>query len=290
MKTEFCIFFFPFLLQKYSEKMRYLTGIRSYVSKALTYQNIPVLATGAYAILLLILLAFQSVHITQLEKRTIGSKNESENSNYKRAVERTAHSLYTHWGRKSCSAKFSSTIYSGVAAGSLYSDTGGGSNILCLPMDPQWSNFTGDVETGSHIYGSEYEVSDYKNNPKFGLFLETNARTLHDHNIPCAVCQTNGPAAVMMLPGRNECYTGWYLEYSGYLMTSHWKHNGRTSYLCIDKEPEADRCGYRDENGALFYHVQAQCGSLPCPPYRNNEELTCSVCSNYGISERGELS
>ena len=48
-----------------------------------------------------------------------------------------------------------------------------------------------------------------------------------------------------MLPGRNECYSGWEILYEGYLMSGHHVHKGRTEYVCVDADPEADEAGYR---------------------------------------------
>ena len=36
---------------------------------------------------------------------------------------------------------------------------------------------------------------------------------------------------------------------------------------------------HASENGALFYHIEPRCGSLPCSPYVPKNELTCTVCS-----------
>lgn len=62
-----------YLEHKMAEKKGYLNEIHNYFTKTLKYQYIPVLVTGVYTVLIIILLAFQSVRITQLEKRTIGS-------------------------------------------------------------------------------------------------------------------------------------------------------------------------------------------------------------------------
>ncbi|XP_036366813.1 uncharacterized protein LOC118767014 [Octopus sinensis] len=179
-------------------------------------------------------------------------------------------SLYTRWGRTSCSP-YSSLVYDGVVGGQFFDHTGGGSNLLCLPNDPIWANYTTEVEKGGYIYGSEYEISHYSNK----LFSFANAESIHDHNVPCAVCLTRQPAVVMMLPARTKCYAGWTAEYSGYLMAEHYNSKGRHEYVCVDYAPEADPAGYRDDDGALLYFVEAACGSLPCPPYVNGRELTC---------------
>ncbi|XP_014780685.1 short-chain collagen C4 [Octopus bimaculoides] len=183
-------------------------------------------------------------------------------------------SLYTRWGRTTC-PPYSELVYDGVVGGQHYDQTGGGSNLLCLPNDPIWANYTTVVDVAAQIYGCEYEIT------VANIFSLANAKTLQDHNVPCAVCLTRQPDVVMMLPARTRCYPGWTIEYSGYLMTAHNDHKGREEYVCVDHAPEADPAGYRDENGALLYFVQGVCGSLPCPPYVNGQELSCVVCSKY---------
>ena len=112
-----------------------------------------------------------------------------------------------------------------------------------------------------------------------GAFSSANAEALHDHNVPCAVCRSTVLRTALMIPARTECYTDWTISYHGYLMVAHHAHNGRMEFVCVDHEPEADAAGYRNENGALFYHTEGACGSLPCPPYGNGKELTCVVCT-----------
>ncbi|CAI9721809.1 Hypothetical predicted protein [Octopus vulgaris] len=167
----------------------------------------------------------------------------------------------------------------GVAGGTYYSHSGGASNYLCLTINPQWGNYTKSNEayTGS-IYGVEYQVSSYAKSNTFGMFAPK-PYTLQNQDVPCAVCETNKPASVLMIPGRKECVGKWKMEYSGYLMTEYYKSAGRTEYICVDKEAEADTKGYENKNGALLYHVQAMVGSLPSPPYENYREITCVVCS-----------
>ena len=61
--------------------------------------------------------------------------------------------------------------------------------------------------------------------------------------------------------------------------------NRRSSFECIDASPdilprhEGDEEREGDDEGALFYHVEPRCGSLPCPPYDEQREITCVVCS-----------
>ncbi|XP_036354439.1 short-chain collagen C4-like, partial [Octopus sinensis] len=186
-------------------------------------------------------------------------------------------SLYTRWGRTTCPTN-SSLVYDGLVGGQYYDQSGGGSNLLCLPKDPIWANYTAKREAAGSIYGSEYQLQDYPTNK---IFSFANAKSLHDHDVPCAVCLTRQPAAVMMLPARTKCYPGWTAEYSGYLMAGRHVHKGRLEYVCVDYAPEADPAGYKDDGGAVLYFVQSVCGSLPCPPYVKGLELTCVVCSKY---------
>ena len=160
---------------------------------------------------------------------------------------------------------------------SSMSITGGGSNYLCLPMDPEWGEHDDDdiFEDRGIIYGAEYEGN-------FPFSMENVAEgsnAIFDHNVPCAVCQSRVRSTVLMVPAKKSCHDGWTLEYHGYLVSAHHAHAGRTEYGCMDRAPEADPAGYIDQNGVLFYDVEGACGSLPCPPYVNGREITCAVCS-----------
>ena len=71
-------------------------------------------------------------------------------------------------------------VYSGRAAGSHAFHKGGGSDILCLPDDPEYSDYAPGVQGTSSIYGAEY--------------WPTTAQPLNSarqHNMPCAVCCGN---------------------------------------------------------------------------------------------------
>ena len=118
------------------------------------------------------------------------------------------------------------------------------------------------------IYGAEYQSSSY------GIYPSS----LHDHDVPCAVCHVTTRASQMMIPVRNVCPAGWTREYKGYLMADHYNHH-RTMYTCMDENPDYTRGTHADLNGALFYFVEGVCGSLPCKPYIAGKELTCAVCT-----------
>ena len=53
----------------------------------------------------------------------------------------------------------------------------------------------------------------------------------------------------------------------------------RSTFECVDVTPETVPGGQDNLEGALFYHVEPRCGSLPCPPYEEEKEMTCAVCT-----------
>lgn len=79
------------------------------------------------------------------------------------------------------------------------------------------------------------------------------------------------------------CPIEWSIEYSGVLTSSaqHSSFHHSGEYLCVDKNAEylSEGARQQDYNGRLFYPVQAVCGSLPCPPYKSSQLISCVVCS-----------
>lgn len=174
--------------------------------------------------------------------------------------------VYTRWGRTTCpSTPGTQLVYSGRAAGSGYWYYGAGSDILCMPDDPEY----GDYGPGEHLYkvieGIEY--FSYSNQPLYNVLF---------HNMPCAVCCGNR-AKVLMIPAKKCCPRDWQREYYGYLMAT---YNG-DSFLCVDSDPESvpsqDPNSYSAHQA---FHVEANCNGLDCPPYDPEKELTCVVCTN----------
>eukprot|EP00058_Branchiostoma_floridae_P004813 XP_002590301.1 hypothetical protein BRAFLDRAFT_76554 [Branchiostoma floridae] len=159
----------------------------------------------------------------------------------------------------------------GVAGGTDHTQPGGGTNYQCLPTDPQWGRYQDGVQGAKALmYGAEYELNT---NFPFG------STSLQDDNVPCAVCYVPTRGSKLMIPARNTCPTGWTQEYHGYLMAEYYNHAGAKEYVCVDEQPEVIQGGHANHNGALFYPVEARCGSLPCPHYVEGRELTCVVCT-----------
>jgi len=175
--------------------------------------------------------------------------------------------VYIRWGRIECGPG-SDALYRGVAGGSWYDSTGGGSNYLCLPLDPIWGAYNESMVKSSQLYGSEYQSpTGYAYQP------------FQNHNVPCVVCRSQTKTSVIMIPARNRCYSGMHTEYVGFLMSGESGHIGRTEFVCMDGQPESDPASFPNENGALFYNVEGVCGSLPCPPYAPHRDITCAVCT-----------
>ncbi|CAC5367411.1 unnamed protein product [Mytilus coruscus] len=85
--------------------------------------------------------------------------------------------------------------------------------------------------------------------------------------------------AELVYTGRKTCYKDWNAEYNGYLMASHNKYK-RTDYACIDVNAEQfDNKSAYNEDGALFYPIRTSCGSLRCPPYREDADVLCVLCT-----------
>ncbi|XP_045169997.2 uncharacterized protein LOC123532599 [Mercenaria mercenaria] len=177
---------------------------------------------------------------------------------------------YVRWGRTECPGNGTEMVYKGYAGGGRYNKQGAASNYLCLPEEPVWGVYEDSEQTAGTVYGAEYELYNRNMDKFFG-------KALLNKDVPCCVCRTKRPS-VIMLPGRNICYDGWTLEYSGYLTSGHETHHA-TEFVCLDGDPEFLSGGASDADGKLFYFVEARCGSLRCPPYVNGRELTCAVCS-----------
>ena len=89
--------------------------------------------------------------------------------------------------------------------------------------------------------------------------------------------------SVLMIPGKTSCPVSWTTEYVGYLMSADENNALPTTYECVDKDPESvpglNSWGGSSGSG-LFYHVEASCNGMACPPYVAGRELTCVVCTH----------
>ena len=189
-----------------------------------------------------------------------GTKGEREEEN--------GGTVYVRWGHDQCPST-AQLVYSGRAGGSHFSHSGSGSNPQCLPLDPKFLTPISGTQYRAYMYGAEYETETDSNSHVHGR---------HNTDVPCAVCHVSNRTAVYMVPAKYTCPTGWTREYYGYLMAEYYKYPGN-QYTCMDTEFKSVAGSSANKDGLLFYFVEGRCGSLPCPPYDDNKELSCAVCS-----------
>ena len=182
--------------------------------------------------------------------------------------------VYTRWGKNTCpSTSGTQLLYAGRAAGGYWSEQGGGANYICLPEQPQYSTYTAGTQTGrAYLYGAEYQTGQ-------GAGFNGPLISVHDHNVPCAVCYTSARETVVMIPARLTCPSSWTREYYGYLMTERHNHH-RSTFECVDSSPQSVPGSIANTDGALFYHTEIRCNhGIPCPPYDAQKEVMCVVCT-----------
>ena len=185
---------------------------------------------------------------------------------------RSAGVTYIRWGKSSCSnITGTQLVYAGRAGGSEHRNPGGGAERLCLPLDPDYINAPQSLATSyrSTLHGAEYHT--YSQGP---------LQSVHDHNVPCAVCYASTRAAMIMVPAKTVCPSSWTREYYGYLMTDneHPNHH-RSAFDCVDLNPEVVPGERANAEGVLFSYVTATCNGLQCPPYVANKVVSCVVCT-----------
>ena len=161
-------------------------------------------------------------------------------------------------------------LSSGVMGKSHSTHSGSGVNYLCLPLDPEDpDNVQGGAQTGASVYGVEYRKwhSDR-------FFVDVDV-----HDAPCAVCEAQGRSQLLMIPAKRTCPAGWTFAYEGVLASQHNAHASGGDFICVSTDPEATHGSQENQSGGILHVVEAVCGSLPCPPYENGNELSCVVCT-----------
>ena len=157
-------------------------------------------------------------------------------------------SVYIRWGKTTCPfTPLTQLIYQGRATGSPHNFQGGGSDILCIPEDPEYLDFLANVQGTTIVYGVEYRSR--VGQPLGSVFQE---------NVPCAVC-SGTKSTVLMIPAKVTCPTQWRREYYGYLM------------VVPGEAADTESCEVA--------HVEATCEGLSCSSYDPEKELTCVICT-----------
>lgn len=193
------------------------------------------------------------------------------------------HVTYTRWGRTTCEEP-ATVVYTGIMAGSHYTHKGGGSNYLCLHDEPDYLDriktpWQTEVAT---INGAEFQYAGTSQKDRPFSFVNNNGNNLNNHDLPCVVCMRSNRSSQIMIPGKFDCGgTEFSREYSGFLVSGHYNHAHTTEHICLDEAPETREGGQADHNGALVNVARTSCtsGAPICPPYSNNYNIPCSVCS-----------
>ncbi|XP_067943413.1 uncharacterized protein [Watersipora subatra] len=178
--------------------------------------------------------------------------------------------VYTRWGRTTCGSD-AVLIYEGFSGGARYSDLGGGGNYQCMVNDAEYNSDNTLTSWVAVLAGTEYESGGY------GIF----SNSAQDQNAPCAVCYAKARSSTIMVPGKRSCPNNeWTFEYEGYLMSEYYNRAGRTTFECIDADPEYIDGENANESGAVFYFTRPDCDlGVPCPPYSSYKAITCVVCT-----------
>ncbi|XP_065198912.1 uncharacterized protein LOC135830609 [Sycon ciliatum] len=179
---------------------------------------------------------------------------------------------YTRWAKNSCNATAGAElVYNGYMAGSRY-DHPSGSNYLCLPHAPVYGDFKPGTTEYGQIHSAELQIPNYF--PPYG--------PLYQADPTCSVCRAAGRSSHVMFPATNQCPPSWTREYHGYLMASSKNRASSTEFVCIDRNPDVipGAASRASTNGAEIMFIEARCTTgLPCPPYDEEKELTCAVCT-----------
>ena len=177
---------------------------------------------------------------------------------------------YVRWGRTVCPTG-AERVYYGRMGASHFTHEGGGGNFICMPeTGPEYLRSATGVRDYSYVFGTEYIASE-SGDP---------FHSVNRQNAPCAFCYVRAKGTVAMIPAKISCPSGWRKEYAGYIMTSYrGTGRGRTTFECIDQNPESIPGQGAVTGGALLHFVEANCNGMPCPPYDPQKELACVVCS-----------
>ncbi|KAJ7350112.1 hypothetical protein OS493_038398 [Desmophyllum pertusum] len=147
----------------------------------------------------------------------------------------------------------------GIVGSSYYWHTGGGGEYICLPNNPKYDKYKDGYQSGSYIYGTEYEIG-------FNPFKHN----LHNHDAPCAVClrQVTCNSADRYPPGMTVPHTGSDRVSTtlGTLMSDElFPQEISQNFICIDRDAEFVR-GSRRRTRMVALPVTSwkdRCGSLP---------------------------
>uniref|UniRef100_A0A2L2XXL2 Uncharacterized protein n=1 Tax=Parasteatoda tepidariorum TaxID=114398 RepID=A0A2L2XXL2_PARTP len=187
----------------------------------------------------------------------------------------TGTGTYIRWGTKSCpETPMIYQLSTGFMSATTNRGTGGGSDYLCLPDEPEFKDqdpsFGSDSST--HVAGTKYGLMD--EHP----FEEHDVRSYFGRGVPCSTCHLTNRTLIHVFPAADECPEDWITEYSGYLMSG---SNLPGTHICMDEKPESYEQNTEEQQSHTLsiVHVSEIEGGLPKPPYRGKAAVQCIVCS-----------
>lgn len=180
-----------------------------------------------------------ATRINQQEQNTTELKG-TDASNSSNNLENVKGVSFTRWGYSGC-PEMTELVYSGRMVNIL-------SNAIphCFPLNP--------------TYPSELDRIQRQD-----LMQKTDEG---NYSIPCAVCYSSRHSTVIMQPAKHTCTNGWSAMYTGLLVAN------KASLLCMDNVLQESRIKTINR----YHYVKASCDLLPCPPYDDKSNLTCTVC------------
>ncbi|CAC5406470.1 unnamed protein product [Mytilus coruscus] len=193
----------------------------------------------------------------QQQERTIQQLQSSLNS-----VQNSG-ATYIIWGRKQCPNNNTELVYSGYAGGGHYTEKGAAVEYVCLPPDPNYVKTSGQDK--GRMYGAEF----------YNTFFASDGP---GEDVPCALCRTNHANTAIMIPGENTCYSGWKVEYHGYLSSGYYGNDAATTYVCVDIKPEYIIGGVNQNLGLGITYIRW--GRKQCP--NSSTELVYSGFAGGG--------
>lgn len=151
---------------------------------------------------------------------------------------------------------------------------GGGTNYLCAPLDPQFNEYHQQSHHQTRLHGVMFGKVGH-------LFIPGRKPHINFSGVPCAVCKAPR-TTLLMIPALNVCPSRhWTREYHGFLMAQ-GLFSSKTEYVCVDAEAQGVKLSNvtRVLRNSFLTPVKSFCAVLPCPPYRDDLELTCAVCTS----------
>ena len=85
----------------------------------------------------------------------------------------------------------------------------------------------------------------------------------------CGMSRLYLASSTVMVPSKHTCPVNWKKRYL-VLLTGSLNVYQKSKQLCLHESPDFLEGSWNKDGGRLFYPVKSVCGSLPCPPYKDD--------------------